>query len=93
MQLKDLLVEICNTSIVKETSQKEVIIKKVEQIEMSDPGMKRKDEKKNKLYIKEKENEIQNDNEMNSLNEEEKIRKSPYLNDKEESSTFLHCEH
>ena len=49
--------------------------------------------KKKESYIEEKEKEIKNNNEKEILNEEEKIQKSPYLNNKKESGTFLHCKY
>ena len=62
---------MCNTSIIKEQSQKEMIINKISQIEATAPLLEIKNKKKNESYINE--NKIQNNNKNEILNDEEKI--------------------
>ena len=55
------------------------------------PLLETKNKKKQESYTNE--NEIQNNNENKILNDKEKIRKSSYLNEEEESCTFFYCKH
>ena len=50
-----------------------------------------KNKKKKTSYINE--NKSKNNEENENSNKEENIRKSPYLNEEEESGTFLHYKH